>query len=238
MNKQLKFYQDARPHDCSYLADHQAQNIYPDPNQTITNLLYSDLIKHGFRRSGNQAYRPFCPNCQQCVPVRINVKQFKPNRSQKRCLKRNQHITLETKPARFNPEHFELYRRYLASRHTGGGMDNPTEESYNNFLLSHWSDTSFIEFRDDKKLVAIAVTDHVHNGMSSFYTFFDPDYEKQSLGTFAILQQLNIAQAQHLSWLYLGYWIEECKKMSYKSQFSAVQGYINQQWQALKHQKL
>ncbi len=237
MNKQLKFYQDAQPHNCSYLDDQKAQNIYPDPNQTITNLLYSNLIQHGFRRSGNQAYRPFCPNCQQCVPVRINIKQFKANRSQKRCLKRNEHITLETKPAEFNPEHFELYQRYIASRHTGGGMDNPTEKSYNNFLLSHWSDTSFLEFRDNKKLVAVAVTDHVHNGLSSFYTFFDPTYEKQSLGTFAILQQLNIAQAQQLSWLYLGYWIEECKKMSYKSQFSAVQGYINQQWQPLKHQK-
>jgi arginyl-tRNA--protein-N-Asp/Glu arginylyltransferase len=233
MTKNLKFFQDAKPHPCSYLSDQQAQNIYPDPNCTLTNQLYSNLIAHGFRRSGNQAYRPFCPECQQCVPVRIVVNDFKLSRSHKRCLKRNEHLTIHSKESTFNPEHFELYQRYLASRHIDGGMDNPTEESYNNFLMSYWSETSFIEVRDGEKLVAVAVTDHVNNGLSAFYTFFDPSLEKQSLGTYAILQQINLAKAHNLSWLYLGYWIEECQKMRYKQQFSALEGYTNQQWQAL-----
>jgi len=237
MNSTLKFFQDASPHTCSYLEDQLAQNIYPDPQVRMTNQLYSQLIQHGFRRSGDMSYRPYCPNCQRCVPVRINVNEFKANRSQRRCLQRNQHLTITSKPAEFSEEHFQLYCQYLATRHLGGGMDDPTEDNYRNFLFSHWSETSFIEFRDQDKLVAVAVTDHVYNGLSAFYTFFDPNFAKQSLGTYAILQQLNLAKSQNLSWLYLGYWIEECQKMRYKQSFSALEGYIEQQWQRLNYQK-
>jgi len=233
MTEPITFYQDTA-HDCSYLDNQQARNIYPDPNQTLTNELYSQLIAHGFRRSGNLAYRPYCSDCSACVPVRINVEQFKASRSQRRCLQRNQDLTISHHSATFNAEHFELYRRYLASRHLNGGMDNPTEESYVSFLTSDWSETSFIEIRRDSQLVAVAITDHVHNGLSALYTFFDPDMAEYSLGTYGILQQINIAQTQGLSWLYLGYWIKDCQKMQYKQNFSAIEGYIDQQWQALK----
>jgi len=233
MTEPITFYQDT-VHDCSYLDNQQARNIYPDPNQALTNDLYSQLIAHGFRRSGNLAYRPYCPNCEACVPVRIDVKLFKANRSQRRCLQRNQDLTISHHSATFNAEHFELYRRYLDSRHLNGGMDNPTEESYVNFLTSDWSETSFIEIRRGSQLVAVAITDYVHNGLSALYTFFDPDMAEYSLGTYAILQQINIAQTQGLSWLYLGYWIKDCQKMQYKQNFSAIEGYIAQQWQSLE----
>lgn len=237
MSSLLKFYQDA-PHSCSYLADQQAQNIYPDPRQPMSNALYSQLIQHGFRRSGNHAYRPYCPDCQACSPVRINVNQFTENRSQRRCQQRNSHLTISHHPAEFNPDHYQLYERYLASRHSGGGMDNPSEESYLNFLTSDWNEAVFIEFRNQSKLVAVAVTDFVHDGLSAFYTFFDPELTKQSLGTYAILQQINLAQTQQLSWVYLGYWIKNCQKMRYKQTFSALEAYIDQRWQELKHEKL
>ena len=233
MSNTLKFYQDS-PHDCSYLDELQAQNIYPDPSVVMTNSLYSQLIQHGFRRSGNHAYRPHCPDCQACVPVRINLKQFKMSRSQRRCFQRNQHLAISSRPAEFNSEHYELYCRYLAARHIDGGMDNPTEQSYRNFLISEWSDTTFIEFREQSQLVAVAVTDSVDDGLSAFYTFFDPRLTKQSLGTYAILQQITQTKAQNLSSLYLGYWIENCKKMNYKNTFSGLEGYIEQQWQPLK----
>ncbi|MBL1320767.1 MAG: arginyltransferase [Methylophaga sp.] len=233
MSNTLKFYQDS-PHDCSYLTGKQAQNIYPDPNVMMTNALYSQLIQHGFRRSGNHAYRPHCPNCHACVPVRINLKQFKISRSQRRCLQRNQHLTTSFHPAEFKLEHYELYCRYLLARHINGGMDNPTEQSYRNFLIGEWSDTTFIEFRDHSQLVAVAVTDSVDDGLSAFYTFFDPQLTRQSLGTYAILQQIAKAKTQNLSSLYLGYWIENCKKMNYKNSFSALEGYIEQQWKPLK----
>ncbi|MFW5446833.1 MAG: arginyltransferase [Methylophagaceae bacterium] len=233
MTNTLKFYQDS-PHDCSYLTERQTQNIYPDPNVVMTNALYSQLIQHGFRRSGNNAYRPHCPDCQACVPVRINLKQFEMSRSQRRCFQRNQHLVISSHPAEFNSEHYELYCRYLAARHIDGGMDNPTEQSYRNFLIGEWSDTTFIEFRDHSQLVAVAVTDSVDDASSAFYTFFDPELTKQSLGTYAILQQIVEANTQNSSFLYLGYWIENCKKMSYKNSFSALEGYIDQRWQLLK----
>jgi arginine-tRNA-protein transferase len=220
----LDFYQD-QPHACSYLEGRRARNIYPDPNRPINKQLYSHLIQHGFRRSGDHIYRPYCPDCEACVPVRVNVADFKPNRSQRRCLQRNRDIQLKIKPAEFNSEHFDLYCRYLAGRHRGGGMDNPSADSYINFLISSWCDTAFIEFRLQEQLVAVAVTDFIIDGSSAFYTFFDPEMSKRSLGTFAILKQIELARNYELSWLYLGYWIEESPKMRYKSRFSAIEAY-------------
>ncbi|MBN45613.1 MULTISPECIES: arginyltransferase [unclassified Methylophaga] len=225
----LDFYQD-RPHACSYLEDRLARNIYPDPLRPLTNTLYSQLIQHGFRRSGEHVYRPFCPACDACVPVRIDVNNFRPNRSQRRCLRNNNDIDIVIKPANFNAEHYELYQRYLAHRHPGGGMDNPSKETYLQFLTSSWSDTAFIEFRAREKLLAVAITDFVTDAASAFYTFFDPELSARSLGTFAILKQVELAQQQNLSWLYLGYWIGDSPKMRYKSRFSALQQF-NGQWQ-------
>lgn len=233
MSNIIKFFQDST-HDCSYFANRQAQNIYPDPNIVMSNSLYSQLIQHGFRRSGNHAYRPHCTGCQSCVPVRINIDQFKMSRSQRRCLQRNQHLKITAQAAKFDAEHYQLYCRYLAARHINGGMDDPNEESYQRFLLSNWSNTQFIEFRDQSQLVAVAVTDSVSDGLSAFYTFFEPELAKQSLGTYAVLQQVNQAKLQNLPSLYLGYWIENCKKMSYKNTFSGLEGYIDQGWQPLK----
>lgn len=227
----LDFYQD-QPHACSYLDNRRARNIYPDPNKPVSKELYDHLIQHGFRRSGDHIYRPFCPECEACVPARIDLARFKPNRNQRRCLKHNQDINIRVQPAEFNYEHFELYRRYLAGRHPNGGMDNPTTDSYINFLISSWCDTAFIEFRQQDRLVAVAVTDFVSDGASAFYTFFEPDMPKRSLGTFAILKQIELAKNYGLSWLYLGYWIEESPKMRYKTRFSALEAY-HSKWHKL-----
>jgi arginyl-tRNA--protein-N-Asp/Glu arginylyltransferase len=233
MSLSLKFYQDARARDCSYLPEQQSQNLYPDPSHPMTNTLYSELIQFGFRRSGNSSYRPHCPACTACVPVRINLLQFKVSRSQRRCLKRNEFITVHHQPAKFSPEQYALYVRYLTTLHPGGGMDNPTEESYQQFLLSYWSETQFLEFRDGDSLIGVAVTDYVDNALSAFYTFFEPEYRANSLGTYAILKQIALAQSLNLPYLYLGYWIADCQKMRYKANFSAVEGYIDRQWQTL-----
>lgn len=132
---------------------------------------------------------------------------------------------MKVRPAEFSAEHFELYQRYLAGRHPGGGMDNPTTDGYINFLISSWCDSAFIEFRLHGQLIGVAVTDFIEDGASAFYTFFDPGFSKRSLGTFAILKQIELARNYGLSWLYLGYWIEESPKMRYKTRFSAVEAY-------------
>ncbi len=226
----LDFYQD-QPHPCAYLDDRLARNIFPDPGKPVTNALYSQLIQHGFRRSGDHMYRPHCPACQACIPVRIDLSAFQANRTQRRCLRRNSDITLHIRPAIFSEEHFELYVRYQKIRHPGAGMDNPTEQSYRQFLTSYWSDSAFVELRLKEKLVVVAVTDFVADAASAFYTFYDPEIPSRSLGTLAILKQIELARHQRLSWLYLGYWIEASSKMRYKNRFSGLQ-YLQGQWQS------
>lgn len=229
MSNSIQFYQDSG-HDCSYLDDQQARNIYPDPKLIMTNSLYSQLIQLGFRRSGDFSYRPYCEHCQACIPVRINTEQFSPNRSQRRCLNRNQDVSMTMLEPIFHEEHFALYERYLAGRHIGGGMDNPNAENYMNFINSQWSDTALLEFRINEQLVAVAVTDFINDGASAFYTFFDPDYAKRSLGTYAILQQIEMTKNNHRPYLYLGYWIKDCQKMVYKQNFSGLEAFTEQRW--------
>ena len=143
MSLSLKFFQDAHSHDCSYLPEQQSQNLYPDPALPMSNALYSELIQFGFRRSGNSSYRPHCHSCNACVPVSIKVSAFTPSRSQRRCIKRNNMITTHQHPDKFNPEHFALYASYLNYRHKDAGMDNPSEENYQHFLMSYWSAVSY-----------------------------------------------------------------------------------------------
>lgn len=230
MSNSIQFYQDTG-HDCSYLDGQQARNIYPDPKVPMTNQLYSLLIQLGFRRSGDFSYRPYCEHCQACVPVRINTNNFSANRSQRRCLKRNEDVSMTLLEPIFDTHHFALYERYLHERHMGGGMDNPTKENYMGFIDSQWSDSVLLEFRINNELAAVAVTDIVSDGASAFYTFFDPALSKRSLGTFAILQQIQFAQSNRLPYLYLGYWIKNCQKMVYKQNFSGLEAFVDQHWQ-------
>ncbi len=136
-------------------------------------------------------------------------------------------------PAAFTDEHFALYRRYISARHAGGDMDVSNPEQYRDFLLSSWADTWCYEFRLGQRLLAVGVIDRLAQGLSAVYTFFDPDYAERGLGTFAVLWEIADAQKRGLPWLYLGYWIEECPKMSYKNQFSPLEIYRDGRWQAL-----
>lgn len=218
-------------HDCNYLPDQKAKTVFAVPTIKMHRSLYNTLSQYGFRRSGEHIYRPDCPACQACTPVRVLVAKFKPNRTQRRNWKLNQDLEIKQIPARFEIEHFKLYQRYLKARHSGGGMDKPTRESYMQFLTSSWSETSFYEFRLDGQLLAIAVVDRLEQGLSAVYTFFDPDYANRSLGRFAVLYVIEQAKLMNLSWLYLGYWIEQCRKMSYKQEYLPQQILKNGIWQ-------
>lgn len=219
------------PQDCSYLSDRESMNMFADPAM-LDNHIYSQLARHGFRRSGEHVYRPACQNCQACVSVRIPVTDFRPHRRDRRCLKQNTGLKTGLGP-QGSDEQFELYRRYLAARHPGGGMDNPTRESFTQFLTCSWSKTHFLEIRDRRNLLAVAITDELDEGLSAVYTFFDPDQQARGLGNFAILQQIELARQTKLDWLYLGYWIAESPKMAYKRRFSPLQGYIQDHWETL-----
>lgn len=195
--------------------------------------LYSQLIKLGYRRSGNNIYRPHCNECAECQPCRVPVKLFAPRRSQKRCLKINHDLTTEIVDACYNDEHFKLYQTYINSRHSDGQMVNPHPEDFNHFLLSKWGKTSFIEIRKKGRLIAVAVTDHVSASLSAVYSYFDPDEAKRSLGTYCILQQLQQAKIHQLDYLYMGYWIKQSQKMNYKSGFQPLEIYVDNSWKIM-----
>lgn len=235
MNKRTQFHLYATPpHECSYLPKRLATTVFIDPHFPKDMELYENLSQHGFRRSGEHLYRPHCHDCNACTPVRIPIEHFKPRRIQKRIWKKNQDLVIVPQPSAFNQNHFDLYRKYIATRHRGGGMDNPTPDNYIQFLSSQWAETVFHEFLLGEELVAVAVVDHFEQSLSAVYTFFDPEYEQRSLGAFAILWQIEQAKQLNLKWLYLGYWIKECQKMSYKTDYQPLEYYQYGVWHTLQ----
>jgi arginine-tRNA-protein transferase len=227
--QKLGFYATP-PHQCSYLPDQQAITLFADPQFPKNMRIYSALMNYGFRRSGSHLYIPKCKNCSACISVRIPADKFIPTRSQNRILKKNKDLIINETSAEFNYEHFKLYKKYISMRHAGGGMDNPTPENYMDFLTAKWADTVFFEMKIDNKLVAIAVTDILHDALSAVYTFFDPDLKSRSLGKFAIIFQIIEANLRDLNWHYLGYWIKSSDKMNYKSEFQPQQFFYNNSW--------
>ena len=228
----LGFY-NTPPHECSYFPDRQAITLFADPRFPKSKDLYSTLANYGFRRSGKHLYQPHCKACTACIPVRIPVNEFNSRRNQRRLWKKNKYLTIKTLAADFYDEHFQLYKHYQSVRHAGGGMDNPTTKSYMDFLIADWMDTVFYEMRLNNKLLAVAVVDQLKDGLSAVYTFFDPEYSVRSLGTYAILLEIEDARRLNLGWVYLGYWINGCAKMSYKSEFQPLEYFINNSWKRL-----
>ncbi len=218
-------------HDCSYLENETAMTLFADPQRTIDTGLYSQLIQYGFRRSGQHIYRPRCPLCDNCIPIRIAADAFRANRSQRRCWKKNADIETRLQPAEFRQEHYDLYRRYISQRHRGGGMDTDEPDKYRDFLLNPHINSAMHEFRLDDRLLGVAVVDHLDDAISAVYTFFEPSEVHRSLGVFAILYLLDYARMHQIGHVYLGYWITKCQKMSYKSQYRPFETFHNGRWE-------
>jgi arginine-tRNA-protein transferase len=234
MNDQVKVnFFASTPEPCSYLADRKSVSAFANPHMDMDMRTYNELIRHGFRRSGGYIYRPHCPNCKECISVRVPIKQHHFSRNEKRVLRRNADIEVSTMPGRFREDHFDLYRRYINSRHNEGSMANPSKSDYHRFLICDWTDTLFFEYRLNRILIAVAVCDITDSGLSAVYTFFDPDYTERSPGHFAILNQIVESRNRDLDYLYLGYWIRDCDKMSYKRRYKPLEAYLNEQWVAL-----
>jgi arginyl-tRNA--protein-N-Asp/Glu arginylyltransferase len=220
-------------YDCSYLDGEQAQSAFVHPTFQLTTPVYSQLIEQGFRRSGNQVYVPKCLQCSACIPARLAVNEFKTNRNQKRCLKKNSQTQVIVKPPVFERQHYDMYIRYQNMRHGDGSMAHSSPDEYLAFLGSSWCDTRFVEFSINNELAGIAVVDYLDNALSAVYTFFDPELSSYSLGVYAVLWQIEQAKRQQLEYLYLGFWIKNCKKMSYKSEYQPLQLFINNCWTEL-----
>jgi arginyl-tRNA--protein-N-Asp/Glu arginylyltransferase len=230
--RDLKVY-TTYPHNCSYLEDQEATTLFVDPRQPVDRVLYSKLSMLGFRRSGNHIYRPHCSHCDACVPARIPVALFQPNRSQRRTSHRNRDLVVMCTDDIRDDAAFDLYRRYIRLRHADGDMYPPDREQYESFLSNAWDCTRYFRFYEKGVLVAVAVVDELLDGLSAIYTFFDPSQERRSLGSFAILWQIEKTRALGLDYLYLGYWIRGCRKMAYKAGYRPLELYLDSRWTAL-----
>ncbi|MCG7199377.1 arginyltransferase [Marinobacter pelagius] len=221
------------PHDCSYLPDREATTMFVDPRANIDKKLYSQLTALGFRRSGSHYYRPHCEHCNACIPVRLKTDEFQPDRSQRRVLKRNGDLQCALVPARFAEEYYSLYARYINERHSDGDMYPPSRDQFTSFLVEGATDSWFLEMRLDGKLVGLAAIDVLDDGLSAIYTVFAPELDHRSLGTFAILWQIEEAKRRRLPHLYLGYWIKQCRKMNYKTRFQPIEALRDGHWRTM-----
>lgn len=217
-------------HPCSYLSGRDATTIFVDPKAKLNGNIFSQLSDFGFRRSGAHVYRPRCRQCQACIPVRTPVDLFRPNKTQKRCLNKNKDIQTKLVDSIDTDEHYALYEKYIRLRHSDGDMFPPSREQYLSFLTHEWNITRYIEFRVGEELLAVSVCDQLDRGLSAIYAFFDPTESKRSLGVYNILHLIQLTKELELSFVYLGYWIKDCQKMSYKVDYRPFQLLIEEGW--------
>lgn len=228
--REIKVY-TTFPHACSYLDGQEATTLFVDPRQHVDRKLYTQLSLLGFRRSGDHIYRPHCARCNACIPSRVPVADFRRSRSQARVWARNRDLTVEPCGSIFDDEAYALYHRYISVRHADGDMYPPEREQYQSFLNDGLACSRYYRFYHGEHLVAVTVADEMLDGLSAIYTFYDPDHERRSPGTFAVLFQIEEARRLQLDYVYLGYWIRNCDKMRYKSRFQPLELLIDNRWQ-------
>lgn len=225
------------PYSCPYIPTNTAHHYTTEPNLALNSSIYSHLIDMGFRRAGDRIHKPNCSTCQQCVSLRVPVSTFSASRSQRRIINKNTNLTVSVVKQPTPENYYSLYYKYITNRHPETESMQEVQDTFDNFFFSPWSDTFALEIRlPSKELICVAICDPIPQGWSAVYTFYDTDYANHSLGTFSILNQIKLIKTLGLDYLYLGYWINDCDKMNYKTQFKPCEGFIDEQWMEINYE--
>ncbi|MBY5932843.1 arginyltransferase [Tateyamaria omphalii] len=230
-----QFYVTA-PQPCPYLDGRMERKLFTALQGENAEKLNDSLSQQGFRRSQNVLYRPSCADCSACLSARIDVSAFKPSKSQKRTSKRNANLERRATSPWATEDQYALFREYLDSRHADGGMADMDVFEFAAMIEETPIRSRVIEYLDKTSgdLIGVSLTDVLSDGLSMVYSFYAPDMQRHSLGTYMILDHVKIAQEANLPYVYLGYWVPGSQKMGYKSKFSGLEVYLGGRWQKMR----
>ena len=228
-----QFYVTA-PQPCPYLADRMERKLFTSLQGIDAGILNNTLSKQGFRRSQNVLYRPACVACTACLSARIDVGKFQPSKSQRRIIKRNAHLQRQPNAPWATETQYELFRSYLESRHSEGGMADMDIFEFAAMIEETPVTSRVIEYyTQEGDLNAVCLTDIFDDGLSLVYSFFDTSQPQNSVGTYMILDHIALAHEAGLPYVYLGYWVPGSDKMAYKARFSGVEIFRDQKWEEI-----
>ncbi len=231
--KSPQFYVTA-PQDCPYLTDQVERKLFTALYGSNSRRLNNSLSKQGFRRSQNVLYKPSCSNCNACMSARISSVEFKPSKSQKRILLKNEDIIRVVTPPLATDSQFDLFSRYINARHPNGGMSDMDANDFTAMIEETNVDSKIIEYYAKKngtlKLISFSLVDILDDGVSMVYSVFDPDTRERSLGTYMIIDHNKLALELKLDFVYLGYWVKGSTKMDYKKRFSPLEVFTDDEW--------
>ena len=217
---------------CNYLPNQHERLLIATDERLQNGEHYGWLMTQGFRRSGDQIYRPHCELCSACKSLRVLVKEFCLSKSQKRNIKKNKQFIIKTVHEK-KENYYALYERYINTLHKDGAMFPATVEQYKSFINCNVTEQLYLEIWHDNELISVAVTDMLKDALSAVYTFYHPEYSSYGLGVFSILSQLSLAKEMGKEYVYLGYQIDDCKKMNYKNRYYPHQVLIENCWQTV-----
>ncbi len=233
-----EFYVTA-PQPCPYLPGRAERKIFTHLSPERPRNLVDNLLKGGFRRSQNIAYMPYCDHCAACVPVRVVASEFEPRRTLAKIWKMNADIEARRVPGKPTIEQFALFRAYIEARHAEGGMADMSLLDYSMMIQDSTVETFLTEYRlpargpvgsKENPLVAAVLCDRLSDGVSLVYSFYEPDLEHRSLGSYIIMEQAAFARSRGMPYVYLGYWIAGSRKMAYKTRFKPQEHLTSAGW--------